>query len=187
MAVVPTIPLVSPDEYLNSSYRPDMEYVDGALVERGVPTVSHGLLQLILCVYLDAMRTQFEFEPLPEVRTQIIERARYRIPDLMLCPVPIPAGRVVTTVPWAVIEILSPEDRFSDLIARFQDYKKIGVRHMVLLDPEDLVAYRFENGALAQAQLTSLELPTGELPFDTTDLFQRLTARRNRGATLSSA
>ena len=34
MAVVPTIPLVSPDEYLTSGYHPDMEYVDGVLVER---------------------------------------------------------------------------------------------------------------------------------------------------------
>jgi len=185
MAVVPTIPLVSPDEYLNSSYRPDMEYVDGVLVERGMPTVSHGLLQHILGVYLEPYCEQFQFEPLPEVRTQIVELARYRIPDLMLCPVPVPASKIVTSVPWAVIEILSPEDRFSDLVARFQDYKKIGVRHMVLLDPEDLVAYRFENGALAQTQFTYLELPTGDLPFDSEDLFRRLNARRNRGATLS--
>jgi Uma2 family endonuclease len=185
MAVVPTITLVSADEYLNSSYHPDMEYVDGVLVERGVPTVSHGLLQHMLGVYFETYCEQFQFEPLPEVRTQIIERARYRIPDVMLCPVPIPAGKIMTAFPWAVIEILSPEDRFSDVVARFQDYKKIGVRHMVLLDPENLVAYRFENGVLAQTQFTSLELPTGDLPFDTTNLFRRLTARRNRSATLS--
>jgi Uma2 family endonuclease len=184
MAVVPTTTLVSPDEYLNSSYRPDMEYVDGVLVERGVPTGSHGLLQHILGVYFEPYCEQFQFEPLPEVRTQIIERARYRIPDVMVCPIPVPAG-VMTSAPWAVIEILSPEDRFSDVVARFQDYKKIGVRHMVLLDPEDLVAYRFENGALAQTQFTSLELPTGDLPFVTDDLFRRLTARLNRGVTLS--
>jgi len=184
MAVVPTITLVSADEYLNSSYHPDMEYVDGVLVERSVPTGSHGLLQHILGVYFEPYCEQFEFEPLPEVRTQIIERARYRIPDLMLCPLPVPAG-VMTAVPWAVIEILSPEDRLSDLVARLQDYKEIGVHHMVLLDPEDLVAYSFENGTLAQTQFTSLRLPTGDLPFDTTDLFQRLTARLNRGATVS--
>jgi Uma2 family endonuclease len=185
MAVVPTITLVSADEYLTSSYHPDMEFVDGALVERGVPTISHGLLQHVLCVYLDAFRTEFEFEPLPAVRTQIVERARYRIPDVMLCPLPVPAGIIMTSAPWAVIEILSPEDRFSDVVARFQDYKKIGVRHMVLLDPEDLVAYRFENGALAQTQIASLELPTGDLPFDSEDLFRRLTARCNRVATVS--
>jgi hypothetical protein len=50
---------ISAHEYLNSSYHPDMEYVDGVLVERGVPTVAHSLMQLILCVYLDAFREQF--------------------------------------------------------------------------------------------------------------------------------
>ena len=176
---------ISLDEYLNTSYEPDMEFVDGVLVEHALPTIAHSFLQLILCVYLDAWRSQFGFEPLPEVRTQIIERARYRVPDVMICPVPVPAGKIVTSVPWAVIEILSPEDRFSDLVARFQDYEKIGVRHTVLLDPEELVAYRFQNGVLAQTRFTSLELPTGDLPFDSEDLFQRLTARLNRSATVS--
>src|SRR5438105_3551590 len=42
MAVVPSPPLVSVDEYLNSSYHPDVEYVDGVLVERGMPTIAAG-------------------------------------------------------------------------------------------------------------------------------------------------
>jgi hypothetical protein len=33
-------PVVSVDEYLTSSYRPDMEYVDGVLVKRGEPTIA---------------------------------------------------------------------------------------------------------------------------------------------------
>ncbi|HUE20514.1 MAG TPA: Uma2 family endonuclease [Bryobacteraceae bacterium] len=179
MAVAPTIPRISAEEYLNSGYHPEMEYVDGVLVERAVPTVAHSLLQLILCVYLDALRTKFEFEPLPEVRAQIIEGARYRVPDVMLCPVPLPAGKIVDTIPWVVIEILSPDDRLSEQLARFRDYKQIGVLHMVLLDPEELTAYRFENRALIEAPLTSLTLPTGDLPFDTEDLFRRLVERRH--------
>jgi Uma2 family endonuclease len=140
-------PMVSPDEYLNSSYHPDREYVDdvdGVLVERSAPSIAHSL-QLILCVYLDSHRKQFGFEALPEARTQIIARARYRIPDVMLCPVPLPTGKTVDSVPWAVIEIISPEDRLPEQLARFRDYKQIGVSHIVLLDPEDLTAYRFES------------------------------------------
>jgi len=182
---VPTTPLVSAEEYLNSSYRPDAEYVDGILVDRGVPTSAHGLPRLILCIYLAALAGRFGFVPLPEVRTRIIESARYRIPDVMLCPLPMPSGRIMTAVPWAVIEILSPEDTFTDLLSRFQDYKGTGVRHLVLLDPEELIAYRFADGALVPTQFTSLDLPRGNLPFDTTAMFERLTARRNEGATLS--
>src|ERR1035441_5926259 len=139
MAVAPTIPIVSADEYLNSGYHPDMEYVEGILVERDVPTIAHSLLQLILGEYFRKYRKQFRFAALSETRTQIVEWARYRIPDLMLCPVPLPPGKIVNSVPWAVIEILSPEDRLSEQLARFRDYKQIGVLHMVLLDPEELI------------------------------------------------
>jgi len=178
MAVVPAIPLVSPDEYLISSYRPDMEYVDGVLVERGVPTIAHGLLQYLLVLYLEQFCKQFRFQALPEVRTQIIERARYRIPDLMVCPLPISPGKVIATVPWVVIEILSPDDRFAEVIARSQDYSNIGVRHILLLDAEEQVAYRYEDRALNPIKLTSLALPTGDMPFDTAGLFRQLTERK---------
>ena len=33
------------DEYLNTSYRPEVEFVDGMLVERGMLTPAHGALQ----------------------------------------------------------------------------------------------------------------------------------------------
>ena len=70
-----------------------------------------------------------------EVRTQITERARYRIPDVMLCPRPIPTGRICDVVPWAVIEVLSPEDTLAETRDRFEDYRQIGVHSLVLMDP----------------------------------------------------
>lgn len=51
MATAPTLPLLSVDEYLATSYEQDIEYVDGVLVEKGTPTVPHQLLSLILCLY----------------------------------------------------------------------------------------------------------------------------------------
>jgi Uma2 family endonuclease len=179
MAVLPIPAILSVDEYLNSSYRPDMEYVDGVLVERGMPTIAHSLLQKILIQRFGKYERTLRFQPLPEVRTQIVERARYRIPDVMLCPRPLPTGKVMTSVPWAVIEILSPDDKLPEQLGRFRDYQQIGVRHVVLLDPEQLVAYRFEDGSLLQTQFTCLDLPSGSLPFDTTALFQQLVEELN--------
>ena len=94
MAVSPVAPLVSAEEYLNSSYRPDLEFVDGVLVERGVPTLPHSILQMILIQYFARWQKSMAFLTLPEVRTQIVERARYRIPDILLCPKPLPKGKV---------------------------------------------------------------------------------------------
>lgn len=181
MAVFPAARLVSPEEYLNSSYHPDMEYVDGMLVERAMPTIQHGLFQTILIEHFRRYRHDMCFQPLPDVRTQIIERARYRIPDVVLCPVPLPPGKVITTIPWAVIEILSPDDKVKEQLERFQDYVRIGVGHQILLDPERLVAHRFEDGSLIKTQFTELSLPSGSVPFDSQALFRQLMEERNQG------
>ena len=182
MAVFPAVPLISPEEYLNSSYRPDMEYVEGVLVERGMPTIAHSILQMILIQYFGRYQEEFRFLTLPEVRTQIIERARYRIPDIMLCPVPVPAGKVITSIPWVVIEILSPDDKFKEQLERFQDYGRVGVGISMLLDPERSVAHRFEEGSLIKTQFAELRLPSGSVPFDTEVLFQQLIEQRRQGS-----
>jgi hypothetical protein len=44
--------LISVEEYLNTSYDPDVEYVDGALVERNVGDWLHSLTQRNLIVAL---------------------------------------------------------------------------------------------------------------------------------------
>ena len=64
--------LVSAAEYLNFSYRPDVEYVDGILVERGEATVAHGLLQAILIQTFSPDQKELGLLPLPNVRMQIV-------------------------------------------------------------------------------------------------------------------
>ena len=140
MAAAPTLPFTSVDEYLNSTWRPDKEYVDGVLVERSAPTIAHGLLQMLLLRWFASFEDTLGFVSLPEVRTQIVEGARYRVPDVMLCATPLPQGKIVNVVPWVVIEILSPEDRVREQLERFRDYAHIGVGSIILLDPERLLA-----------------------------------------------
>jgi Uma2 family endonuclease len=174
MAVAPVPPVVSAGEYLRTAFRPDREYVEGFLMERGMPTIAHSLLQAILIAYFRLYAKSFRFVALPEARMQIVDRSRYRVPDIILCPAPLPPGKVVTSVPWAVIEIMSPDDRMPDELDRFRDYKQIGVQNVILLDPEGSTAFRFEEGSLLRTQFTLLELPTGSLPFDTEAIFQQL-------------
>jgi Uma2 family endonuclease len=178
MASAPTLPLVSVDEYLNTSYQPDLEYVDGVLVERGIPTLAHSLLQRLLMNWFARFDEQMGFMALQEVRTQIIERARYRIPDTMLCPLPLPAGQVCNIVPLAVIEVLSPDDTLSRTRDRFEDYSDMGVQAVVLMDPERLIAWRFEDGSLIVTHFQHLELPKSrKVPFDSDELFRQLRSR----------
>ena len=174
MAVAPVSPLVPVDEYLNSSYRPDVEYADGFLMERGMPTIAHSLLQAVLISYFRLHGKSLGFVTLPEARTQIVDRSRYRVPDIILVPAPLPPDRIVTSAPWAVVEIVSPDDRMTDQLDRCRDYKSIGIASVILLDPERSIAFRFDDGSLLRTQFTSIDLPTGSLPFDTEAIFQQL-------------
>jgi Uma2 family endonuclease len=166
---------VSVEEYLASSYRPDKEYVDGALVDRSKPTIPHSVLQMVLIEHFAEHRKTLGFLTLPEVRTQIVEGARYRVPDIILCGLPLPSGNIVTAIPWAVIEILSPEDTTRQTLGRFHDYATVGVPQIVLLDPERYVAHRYDAGSLIQVDLETLPLPGGiSVPFATREIFERL-------------
>lgn len=172
MSTTMTSLAVSVDEYLNSSYEYDMEYVDGCLVEREMPTIPHSLLQRILLFWFARFEREMGFAALQEVRTQIIPRARYRIPDLMLCPTPLIAKKFCDLVPWVVIEILSPEDTMSRTRERFKDYAGLGVSHLVLLDPEEYISYRFHEGSFIQDRFLALKLPNGKsVEFDSEMLF----------------
>lgn len=174
MAAVPNPPLVQVDEYLSATYRPDKEYVDGVLVERGMPTRKLSWFQALLAEHFRRYRRELRCGVYTEPRTQIIERARYRIPDLLLAPLPAGTDRVITEVPWVVVEIQSPDDRAPEQWRRFRDYLSIGVRYVVLLDPEEETAFRCQPGTLVETRFTDLELPTGRLPFDSAGLFAQL-------------
>jgi Uma2 family endonuclease len=94
--------LISVEEYLNTSYEPDMEYVDGELVERNIGERQHS--QLHGNIIFALCRKYRSVQILPSVTTKVTE-SRYRIPD----------GRFVTEAPFVVIEILSEEDHANSL------------------------------------------------------------------------
>jgi Uma2 family endonuclease len=143
-----------------------------ALPPAGRQLVSDTNTELYNCVDRPYKSTQFRVSAVLDTSG---------IPDVMLCPRPLPTGKVMTSAPWAVIEVLSPDDKVPEQLGRFRDYKQTGVRHVVLLDPEQLIAYRFEDGSLLRTQFTCLDLPSGSLPFDTTALFQQLVEELNEG------
>lgn len=175
MSTAPTAPLVPIDEYLSTSYCPDVEFVDGVLVEKGMPTVFHQLLSAILLRWFFRYEKEFRIKALADVRTQIIERARYRLPDIMVYTTPAPVTRIMTRVPDVVIEILSPDDKQSEILARFRDYEALGVPHLIHMDPENFIAWRYREGSLITTEFSMLSLSgRPDLPFDSTGIFEQM-------------
>jgi Uma2 family endonuclease len=168
--------LVSLNEYLHANYDPDMEYVDGVLVERNVGTQAHSLLQTLVAAYLTQFRKAHKISVFTECRLFMSTTGRYRIPDIMVVEHPYAKGRVVTDVPAAVIEIKSPDDTLDEVVEKCLEYSALGIPNIVLLDPDHKRQYRFENQSLRLVSALSLELPKSgaTVPFPGADLFAEL-------------
>ncbi len=63
--------MVSVQEYLNTSYSPDCDYVDGEVLERNLGEWNHSELQLALGAYLLGIRKNIGFYVATEQRIQI--------------------------------------------------------------------------------------------------------------------
>jgi Uma2 family endonuclease len=132
MATSTSVPV---EEYLRSSYDPDMEYVDGALVERNVGERKHSRLQGFLIALLMARESQGTFDVYPEQRVRVSARGNYRIPDICVMALPYREEPVFTEPPHLAIEIVSPDDRPGGLLAKVGEYLDFGVPHVWVPDP----------------------------------------------------
>ncbi len=61
-----------------------------------------------------------------------------------------PTEQVFITPPFLVIEILSPEDRWSRLTRKLEDYFAMGCPNIWILDPVRSKAYRYEGEAVCE-------------------------------------
>ena len=73
--------LISVEEYLNTSYRPDVEYVDGEIQERNLGEFDHGDLQLALGTLFRIREQAWSIRAVVETRVQVAP-TRFRVPDV---------------------------------------------------------------------------------------------------------
>lgn len=176
MVALPNPPLISVEEYLATHYPDgDREFVDGVVLERNVGTPGHSALQKILIVHLAAYEKKLGLAVRPECRTRI-EEARYRVPDVAVMKRPFrQSDKVLLDPPLIIIEIVSPEDRVRDTMRRFREYSKLGVKHIIQMDPEDRTTHLYVDGDLVHArELKELDSPAGPVPFDSEALLALL-------------
>ena len=168
---------VSLDEYLRTVYEPDMEFVDGVLVRRNVGTQRHALLQLIVGSYLRGFRHSHRIQIFTEARLLVDAKSnRYRIPDVLVLELPYKKGKVVTDVPVIVIEIKSPDDTFDDIVEKCFEYERLGVPHILVMDPDHQRAFAFEHSTLRLLTGTSASLNVKQmtLEFPFAEMFSEL-------------
>src|SRR5271166_300182 len=114
MAALPNPPLVSVEEYLNTQYHPDMEFVDGVLVERNAGDWLHSLIQSNV---LFALRCRYpHLKVVPELRSSVTS-TRYRLPDVCVLRAA-PKTKYLLDAAFLMVEVLSESDVMSVTIEK---------------------------------------------------------------------
>jgi len=169
MATALHIPL---NEYLGNSYRPDREYVDGEIRERNVGKWEHARLQWLLALWFGTHEKQWGITGSTEQRIRV-SASRVRVPDVVV----LAAGAqpdVLTDPPLLVIEILSPDDTYSDTQERAQDYREMGVETVWIIDPKTRTGRMCSEAEWVES--SRLEVKGTPLYVSLPDIFGQLTA-----------
>ncbi|HEV2323870.1 MAG TPA: Uma2 family endonuclease [Terracidiphilus sp.] len=158
---------ISEDEYLRSAFEPDAEYVDGEVRERNVGTYDHSDWQQAILTWFLQHAKDWNVRSVPEQRMRV-RLGSYRIPDVSVLDRANPKEQVVTAPPIAVFEVLSPEDRVQALNEKLDDYAKMGIPHIWIIDPKTGIFKRYTNGSLLV--LERFDFTERGIAFDLTEI-----------------
>ena len=157
-------------QYLKTSYRPDREYIDGELLERNVGKWEHARLQALLASWFHSQEKSWSVKVATEQRVQV-SPTRVRIPDVMLVSRG-PQPEVTIEPPVLVVEILSPDDTYTETQSRAADYLRMGVPCVWIIDPLSRTGRQCVGDAWTAAK--DLAVPGTSIRVDLLELFARL-------------
>lgn len=168
--------LVPLAEYLHTSYRPDCDYIDGTLLDRNVDQYEHARLQGLIVTALMNREREWRIHVLTAQRVRIRE-TRYRVPDVVVLAEDAPRPRVIEQAPLLCIEVLSPEDRLSEIAERANDYQTLGVEQTWIFDPVQKRVYVYSAGGLhenAPDHLLALKCGAARVELLPGELFKQI-------------
>jgi Uma2 family endonuclease len=170
MSAATPLPL-SVEDYLHSSYSPDCDYVDGELQERNLGEFEHAEVQAALAAWFRNHSKEWNIRAVTELRIKVAP-TRFRIADVCLLSRDQPVEQVPTRAPLAIIEVLSPEDRVSRYQQRLDDYRRMGVNNIWVVDPETRRGYDCSSGSWIHRQ--SLSIANSPITVDLATIFAEL-------------
>jgi Uma2 family endonuclease len=164
-----TAVIVPVSEYLETSYRPDREYIDGEILERNLGELDHSRMQTLLTLFLTSREKHWGIFVLTEQRVQV-KATRYRVPDLTVVKRPAPSTPILQSPPFLCIEVLSRGDSLEEMQDRIDDYLAFGVPHVWVINPRKMRAFHYtvdgmreaKDGALRTSE-PDIEVPIREL------------------------
>ncbi|MCC6393937.1 MAG: Uma2 family endonuclease [Bryobacterales bacterium] len=162
--------LVSPEEYLHMTFEgPDSEYVDGEILERTMPNEEHSAVQVrFVEIVYELKKRGIRIFARTELRHQLAPSV-FRIPDVAIFEGVSVGASIPTAPPLAVVEIISPDDRFIDISAKLHQYQEWGVPHIWIVNPQDKTFAIFRNNSLTDAD--RFEIPEYQVAISSAEFF----------------
>jgi Uma2 family endonuclease len=165
--------LITVQEYVASSYRPDCDYIDGEVRERNLGELEHSLLQTIVAALFWANQQSWNVLPLVEQRVQVAT-TRFRVPDITVLKADQSREAIITVPPLILIEILSKDDSLRSMQERVDDYLHFGVEHVWILDPALRRAYICSATGFHEPQSGMLKVDGTAIQLVLADLWQQV-------------
>ena len=165
--------VVSLEEYLGTTYRPDCDYVDGEVRERNLGEYEHANLQTGVAAWFGNHQREWNIRVLVEQRVRVRPR-RYRIPDVCVLDRDQPIEPVFTRPPLICIEILSKDDSLRSVRERVDDYLNFGVPNVWILDPEPRKAYVCSRTGFQEPEGGVLEVAGSPIRVPLAEIFAEL-------------
>lgn len=164
-----TTALVSVEDYLRMSEKPNREYREGLVYPKAMPTFFHSLIQNALMILLAKQGVL----ALPEVTVRL-SPSKYLVPDVSVIPRGLKENYPTEPVPLCC-EILSPDDRLGTMLAKCEEYHAWGVPFGWVIDPVKQSAWEYHAGL--EPEHATEALHAGELVVRLEDLFAVLDVR----------
>ncbi len=137
---------ISLEEYMDTSYSPDCEYVDGMVVERNGGKGKHSYTQSRLTRVIAELVEARGLIVLTAQRTRV-SGPRVGTPDVCVVS---ELEEVTSKPPLLCVEVLSPDDRWGRVNGSVSDYQEMGVPCGWVIDPYSRRWLDFRPGATAR-------------------------------------
>lgn len=138
---------------ISSADEEEFELRDGILVKRMAAQYTHETMFRFLFTTFSMIADRKKLGVVLGSRTPVkITEFRGRLPDVLFVRADrasIVEEKAVRGAPDLVIEIVSPNDGADDILERETDYRQIGVREIVLLNPQTRTARILRKGETA--------------------------------------
>ena len=164
---------VSLQEYLNTSYHPDVEYLDGELKEKPVVKLAHGRIQSLLSVWFWQHRKDWHIQVAVDTRTQV-SSDHVRLPDVVVVSANVKERGTLTQAPLVAIEVLSPTDTYYELKQRAADLEQMGVKNVWLIDEDARTAEIWSGGSWHLSESEKVEAVDSPIHLDLNWLWQQM-------------